>query len=227
MDYEGIAATLLGFEEDYQPVTVCLYWKDILLGRHELFRRRGLKVVSAGHLYDTYFFWRFYHLCSRHRYAASNTYSSALLYAVESGCSFFFSESFGFREVAAESVKEELKEAKEPEDRLAAIKALFAQPRPAATPEQLEMVDYYLGTAYLRSPAELRRQFLQAEKWDKTLFYVRHSNGRRKFFLPTYYRRKVDYLIYLAKNLKTALKDRLRGYGHRWPALSRWLGLQR
>jgi len=217
MDFAEIAARLDDFEEEYKPVTVCLYWKDYVLGRHEAFRRRGLQVVSAGHLYDPYFFWRFYHLCSMHRYTAAHHYTSALLYSVKVGCSFFFMESSGYREEAEEAVKEELEDGYEPADILNLIKALFRDPIPKATPKQMEIVDYYLGTAYLQSPEGLREQFLKAEKWDKSLYWVQRSEGRRKFLIPTYYQRIIYYLAYLLKKIPEVLRNGLRGWGQRLP----------
>lgn len=217
MDFAGIATRLAGFEDEYQPVTVCLYWKDYLLERHEVFRQRGFKVVSAGHMYDPYFFWRFYHLCSMHRYAAANTYSSALHYSVKAGCSFFFLESFGYREEGEDALKEEVKDGCEPADILNLIKALFRDPIPQTTPKQMKLVDYYLGTAYLQSPEGLREQFLKAEKWDKSLYWVQRSGKRRKFLIPTYYQRKIYYLAYLLKKIPEVLKNGLRGWGQRLP----------
>jgi hypothetical protein len=51
MDFERMAERLTLLEPEYQPVTVCVFWKDYLLGHHIPFQKRGMRVVSAGHRY--------------------------------------------------------------------------------------------------------------------------------------------------------------------------------
>jgi hypothetical protein len=55
-DLDGLAEALLALEAKFQPVTVCMYWRDYELGRHLPFSRRGLPVVSAGHMFDLHSF---------------------------------------------------------------------------------------------------------------------------------------------------------------------------
>ena len=56
------AAQLLKEIEDvtgrFDRVMACLYWKDILLGRDEEYRRAGIKLVTAGHMFDDGFLHR-------------------------------------------------------------------------------------------------------------------------------------------------------------------------
>lgn len=42
----------------FDTVMVCLYWKDIAIGRGAFYEKRGYKVVTAGHIYDLYFLHR-------------------------------------------------------------------------------------------------------------------------------------------------------------------------
>lgn len=41
--------------KQFDNIQVCLYWKDIILGKHKQYEAEGLTVVCAGHLYDREF----------------------------------------------------------------------------------------------------------------------------------------------------------------------------
>jgi len=188
-DFASIADELTHLGEEYQPVTVCMYWRDFNLGHHMPFQERGLPIVSAGHIYDPAFLFRFYHLCSMHWYAASHNLGSHLFYAVKGGCSFFdlgsTSNSTLPDEVAIKVGMAHNDTAMEP-----VLRAMFSQPRPTMTGEQMELVDHYLGAEFLRSPGDLRRQLLHTELLDKFGFLLRR-NSRVTLVIPSCYRRIV------------------------------------
>lgn len=89
IDWEQYADDLLSLPAEYQPVTVCLYWKDLLAGRHTPFIERGMAVVTTGHMADPDFATIFYTILRRHRYCTSNMVGSYTFYAVEMGMPFF------------------------------------------------------------------------------------------------------------------------------------------
>jgi hypothetical protein len=190
MDFEALAEQLMQLDERYKPITVCVYWKDFNLGHHLPFQKRGMNIVSAGHVFEPYFLFRFYHLCSMHLYSAGNSSGSSLFYSVKSGCSFFYLDTINYSlEV----------DSQDPEKgRLScnigvkfASKSLFTSPRPSMTEEQMKVIDYYLGTDYFKSPQKLRRQLLHAELLDKTGFFIRNRHETLTFaWPPSYYRNK-------------------------------------
>ena len=193
MDFEAIATRLSLLEDEYKPVTVCMYWRDYLLGRAQSFRRKGLRIVSAGHMYDPHFLWRFYHLCSTHRYGASNSLGSQLFYSVKAGCSFFFLEGFPQRLVVDTNMPK-IEYSIPAAETVSKLKSLFNQPVPLVTPKQMEIVDYYMGALYLKSPTDLHEQLLMVEKLDKH-FIIRDRELGRKLVVPTYYKRKLQKSI--------------------------------
>lgn len=89
IDWEKYADDLLSLPTEYQPVTVCLYWKDLLAGRHSPFLERGMAVVTTGHMADPDFATTFYAILRQHRYCTSNMVGSYTFYAVEMGIPFF------------------------------------------------------------------------------------------------------------------------------------------
>jgi hypothetical protein len=197
-DYERLADELAHLEDEYQPVTVCMYWRDFNLERHVPFQKRGLSVVSAGHIFgDPEFLFRLYHLCSAHRYACSNGFGSHMFYAVKAGCSYFhfYNGDYSY-DIGPEAYADKLPETDTAIE--SALTSLFSNPRPAMTEEQLRTVDYYLGTSYLRSPRGLRQQLLHAERLDKFGFVVGAGQSRH-FVVPTFYCRVGCQLLHLVQ----------------------------
>ncbi|MCI5223705.1 MAG: hypothetical protein D3924_13810 [Candidatus Electrothrix sp. AR4] len=88
-DYQQLADTLVALDSSYHPVTVCIYWKDFNLGHHSFFEKRGLQIVSAGHIFDPMFLFRLYHLCSQYEFSACNRVGTHIFYAMYAGCKHF------------------------------------------------------------------------------------------------------------------------------------------
>lgn len=190
MDYERLAAELSELGEAFRPVTVCIYWKDYVLGHHRPFLERGLRVVSAGHMFDPDFLYRFYHLCSQHRYSASNAMGSHVFYSILAGCRYFHADRVGYSvEASEEALRRDVSPPGPEQHRSLAPLLGTAGPGPAA--EQLEIARDYLGIQYLLSPAAIRRTLLRAEVLDKMGFRMRDREGTARFAMPTCYQRPV------------------------------------
>lgn len=189
-DFERVAKKLTGLDEELQPVTVCMYWRDYNLGKHRPFQKRGFQIVSAGHIYDSNFLFRFYHLCSMHQYSASNSIGTNLFYSMKSGCSFFLLNSGGIAYVASPDIlRREGCNKNIPPHRKSYLEEAFQVPQFHITEAQKEIMDYYLGTRYLKSPEDLRRQLSKADHLDKFGFVISNKKGLKKIVMPSYYRR--------------------------------------
>jgi hypothetical protein len=214
MDFNELAEGLTGLPQKYHPVTVCIYWKDCILGHHLPFRERGFDVVSAGHMYDPLFLFRLYHLLSMHTYAASNSIGSNLYYSVKSGCSFFYFLDEIEIQHRGDMVRLQQDRANPPEKDLLLLRQLFKEPHPASTPEQLKLVDYYLGTEYLKSPRALLMQLLYAELLDKCYFYTRDRDREQRLFMPSCYRRHnfhpLQRTVHVTKRILSSLLNMIR-----------------
>jgi hypothetical protein len=181
-DFECMAEALLRLEARFQPVTVCIYWRDYELGRHRPFAERGLAVVSAGHIYDPVFLIRLAHLLSAHRYAASNEVGSSLCYSVIAGCSFFvLPDIAATRTGSAEDLRSDLSQ---PDAAHAGIDAAFAQPGAEPAPEQQRIVAGLAGLEHVLDAQQMRDCLHAAERLDGLGVAGNPQTGGISFAVP-------------------------------------------
>jgi FkbM family methyltransferase len=80
-DQASFIEFLRALPPEFQPVRVCLYWRDIQLGRHRDYLAAGLECTTAGHMFDPEFVPRVLRLLAAHRQAAANKLGSCVYYA--------------------------------------------------------------------------------------------------------------------------------------------------
>ncbi len=85
-DDEAYACHLAAMEKSKGSVAVCMYWRDIQIGRHRTFLRKGLPVLSAGHIFDSMFFKRLLYILEHAETVHSPSIGSHLFYAASAGC---------------------------------------------------------------------------------------------------------------------------------------------
>lgn len=158
--YNGdiLAEKLSEFDDKYKPITICLYWKDYLLGAAKPFQERGFKVISAGHMFDKLFMYRFYHLCSTHKYASGCDIQSQIFYSVKAGCIYFTTE-FPYHHIGDKpgALDRDMGKGGKHVER---VREAFRNPTDMVTSGQKELVDYYLGMKYFKSRKGLRNDLL-------------------------------------------------------------------
>lgn len=198
-DFEGIAERLLQLEDKYQPVSVCIYWRDYELGRHRPFLARGFRVVTAGHIFDPMFLPRLYCLCQAHRFASSNHVGSSLPYAVLAGCAFFLLAGFGVNFAGTRGALTEDFSGVGPAMR--ALEEAFAMPVDKTTPYQRDLVDRLTGLQPWLSPEALRELLLMADGLDRYGIARDPRDGRVQVALPQAYSRAAWRLLYAARRL--------------------------
>jgi hypothetical protein len=89
LDWDAYAGRLAALPDKFQPVRVCLYWRDFLLGRWKPFAERGLQVCTAGHIFDPDFADRFYAIMHGARFTCGNSSGSHVYYSTELGIPHF------------------------------------------------------------------------------------------------------------------------------------------
>ena len=180
-DFEGLAESLLRLDERLQPVTVCIYWRDYELGRHLPFHYRGLRVVSAGHIYDREFLFRLYFLCRSHLYAASNSLGTHLAYSLISGCTFFYHDGF---DVLQSGTNEFLRTKSKNSDDSLQLKEVFSEPVMSTTESQYQLVSRLYGIDRVLSPQRMRQVLSMTDRIDKYGVAISPVDGGLQFGLP-------------------------------------------
>ena len=72
--------------EEFHPINICLFYKEILAGYHEIFLSKGFKVFCAGHRCDLDFCDNQYEIMRHHKYITTNALlGSCLFYGAEMG----------------------------------------------------------------------------------------------------------------------------------------------
>lgn len=89
LDWKKYAEDLAALPSEFQPVTVCLYWLDVLKGEHKYFEDAGLNVICNGHMFDDNYAFNFYTNLVNYKYASGNEPGSFTFYAIEMGMPFF------------------------------------------------------------------------------------------------------------------------------------------
>lgn len=156
-DWWELGESILRLPKEIRPKTVCLYWKDVLLGRARCFDR--VKVVTCGHLNDPMFMPRLLDLLLSHEHAASNDVLSTTFYAAAAGCNFFI-HGPASKPVFRDGCPNDLRVEHDP--RQDEVKRLFSEPRPLDD-DQRECAAYHLGAERFKSPADLLADLEYAE----------------------------------------------------------------
>jgi hypothetical protein len=147
---------------DFDRVRVCVYWKDVLQGRHEPYRARGLECVSAGHMYDVEFLPRLVEIVRPAAMVLTNEVGTQLLLATLMGVPVLLRRS-EVRYVASSEVLAIDAPPVLQQPVVERILSLFAEPRSEPSEEQRRLVEELCGAEHVRAPAELRALLEEAE----------------------------------------------------------------
>lgn len=88
-DWQRLIQEYKALPKQYHPITISIYYRDYLLGLHELFIEEGFDVITSGHMADPTFVDNFYEHLAGFKYVVANDLGSHLYYAIEMGIPFF------------------------------------------------------------------------------------------------------------------------------------------
>jgi hypothetical protein len=166
-DYEKACDCLASLGKEFDTVRVCLYWRDIQLGLHKTFQRRGFECVTAGHIFDPEFLPRLKSILTTADLTVSNGLSTAIGYSVFMDIPHLhFKSMLGLSADTEEIFRREYTpwHDKDLPDDCQEVEAAFAKRVERVTPEQREVIDRLWGTPCLRSPEELREILTRFEE---------------------------------------------------------------
>ena len=158
---------------------VCLYWRDVQLGRAADYERRGFEVVTAGHLYDAAFLPRLRDLLAGAVAMVTNEIGTHVVYAALLDCAVWIvPQPVEYRYGPGTAADElasvgALRDA--PLEWVSLVQSVFAEPRDALADHQRALVEQVAGDAYVKSSEELRGLIAHAE----TEYRRRTTRARR------------------------------------------------
>ncbi|MHB1016852.1 MAG: hypothetical protein ACYC2X_03035 [Coriobacteriia bacterium] len=165
-DWTAAADIAAGLHTEQEPVSVVIYWRDYLLGHHKPFTERGLRVVSAGHMFDPNFLLRQAWLLQSHARVVTNGLGSHVYYATHAGCPVHIipqEYAIGVHEsVASETPTLSPERAKA----WRAVSEEFERTEGAITDAQRALAAHYLSSDHMLEPDELAELLLWAERLD-------------------------------------------------------------
>ena len=164
--YEEYIEKIKKLPEQFQPVDVCLHWRDIENGIHEVFLKNGINVYTAGHCNDPDFCDNFYEILRHYKYATCNyIMSTSLLYAMEMRINVFI---YGDEETERKNASGEIygmteEEIKEYERaHIDTYNKLFPKyPETEIKQEVLPELTYIMGLDKQSSKKEIRKALLK------------------------------------------------------------------
>jgi hypothetical protein len=161
-DVDATAARLAELRDEFAEVVVCLYWRDVLLGRAELYARHGLRCVTAGHMFDPQFLFRLVEIITSASIVLTDRLGSQLLYPLVLDRPVWLEDSAVDYELAADAPAGTLGPPQEG-DVVDRARALFGRRVDRIEPDQRAFADELCGTSSLRTPEELAGLLDEAE----------------------------------------------------------------
>lgn len=162
-DVDVAIARLAALKSEFEEIVVCLYWRDILLGRAEPYLRQGFRCVTAGHIFDSRFLFRLVEIISSASVVLTDRLGSHLLYAVVLDRPVWFEYSPAVYEATADSPYGTVGAPEEEGDVVDRASALFGTRAERVQPDQRAFVEEFCAVESLRTPQELAALIADAE----------------------------------------------------------------
>lgn len=210
--HERYAETISKIPDRMKPATICMYWRDYLHGAHSPYRDRGIRVVTAGHMYDHDFMLRISDLLRQFRFAVSNEMGTHVLLSILNGCIFSYlpSDPIEYQWDSDETAEanqvfrdEQCKKTIEESERL------FAKLGQPIEMRQREFVERIIGYEHVKSPEKLLAIFRKAERLDQYMPINLRQGPRWKSCLPPVLQRDATPFRTLRRRIRKRIKRTL------------------
>lgn len=162
-DVAAAARRLVPFRDDFAEVVVCLYWRDVVLGRAELYAEQGFETVTAGHMFDPSFLFRFVEIVSAASVVLTDNVGSHLLYALALDRPVWLEHVPVDYDLAAGAPAGTLGPSFAG-DVVLPVQSLFGRRVEWIEPGQRAFAEELLGAAQVHAPGELAARIAEAEE---------------------------------------------------------------
>jgi hypothetical protein len=172
-DIDALCKKIEDISVNYDSVRICLFWKDVLLGTAEKYRKHGFEVVTAGHYYDPMFMPRLKSIIETSTMTMSNQLGTHIGYCVYLNKPHFFINSkiemtkdINDGETRAEleyNASKKILENFKVDPNINQIIKLFSKNQEFITEEQYNHLNKYWGFDQVKTPEQLRKVLLEIE----------------------------------------------------------------
>lgn len=176
LDVRAFCAEIDKAAKHMDSVVVCLYWKDVLLGRDAEFRACGYECTTAGHMYDPLFLPRLRSILSLADVTVSNQMGTHVGYSVALGVPHWFLSTGTLSLDNPHGVPFDPGVNHLPPAHVQEMMNIFAERTDVVTPDQRDLVEQYWGASEPLTPQELRGILELAEDM--------YSRGQRYVAVP-------------------------------------------
>jgi hypothetical protein len=148
---------------EWKPITICMYWRDVQMGRHRPYIDAGFDCVSAGHIYDHDFLLRFIReVAARERCFTNEMGTCAYLCSALGLPVTIYRQEYKTLGQDAKLLKESSGRPNLPTG-LRFIE-ISAKPGAEQVAEQRKLADQALGKTFLREPAAFKSLLLELSR---------------------------------------------------------------
>lgn len=161
-DYNSLIKKIKELGQDFETILVCVYWKDILRGVDDIYRKAGLTCVTAGHVYDPNFLPRLRSIIELSDTCMGNSAGSNVGYAIYLKRPYYVF----WQDEKVTGHKKEVKIITDETSSVGYKKVIkvLSKFSPKVTKEQKEIVGYYWGFDQVKSKKELKAIIDKTEK---------------------------------------------------------------
>jgi hypothetical protein len=158
--------------KQYDSVRICLYWKDVILGRADNYKKHGFEVVTAGHYYDPMFMPRLKSIIETSTMTMSNKLGTYVGYCIFLNKPHYLLKS----RVEMDKIISDGKESAEIEynvsrnmrkrlknQNINLIFELLSKNQEIITEDQYNHLNKYWGFDQIKTPKKLRKLLLEIE----------------------------------------------------------------
>lgn len=157
-DQAGFLEAIDRVGRDFDRVRVCLFWRDVQLGRARIYTERGYEVTSAGHMFDRDFLRRLKAILGTATMTMYNNFCSAMAYSIHMG----IPAHYWFTNITFSAASQEIYDREQTawhKDKFGegntAIRNAFSEVRSDISPTQREIARRYFGTENALNPEEM------------------------------------------------------------------------
>ena len=158
-DIKWLCKEIKKLSKDFDSTTICLYWKDVLRGGGDIYKKFGFNCVCAGHLYDPYFLPRLRSIIELSDYTASNDVGTHIGYCLMLNKPHYFIKGEKTLVAFGDFLKEYVDEFNIDEKRIREENLFiehFSEFGTGITKEQYDFANGYFGFDQIKTKDELK-----------------------------------------------------------------------